>query len=71
MYFLLGGGEKVENHHIQKFDINGNFTTKWGRKDNSDGELPRLEAIVVSSRVGSAYPTNTGNLRVQIFGTIK
>ena len=29
------------NHRIKKFDSNGNFITKWGRKGTGDGQFDR------------------------------
>jgi len=45
--YFVPVGERSKKRQVQKFDSNGNLTTKWGREDKGDGELLRLEASLL------------------------
>lgn len=53
--------------NVQKFDSNGKFITKWGSEGDDDGQFTKPEDIVVDSKTGNVYITDTGNSRVQVF----
>ena len=49
----------------------GKFITKWGSEGDDDSQFRKPEDIAVNSKTGNVYVTDTGNSRVQVFGTIK
>lgn len=54
----------VLNHRIQKFDIDGNFITKWGKEGIGNGEFTRPSGIAVDAQY--VYIVDHNN-RIQIF----
>jgi tripartite motif-containing protein 71 len=56
----------TENFNVQKFDVNGNFITKWGSEGEGNGQFASLESLDVDSS-GNVYVADFGNNRIQKF----
>jgi sugar lactone lactonase YvrE len=54
----------VLNHRIQKFDLNGNFITKWGKEGIGNGEFNRPSGIATDSQYVYVVDHND---RIQVF----
>ncbi|MEZ4526109.1 MAG: 6-bladed beta-propeller [Desulfobacterales bacterium] len=54
------------NHRVQKFDTNGSFLCKWGKKGSAVGEFDWPAGIAVDSS-GAVYVYDTKNHRIQKF----
>jgi len=55
-----------EDERVQKFDLNGNFITKWGSYGSGDGQFARPQGIATDSS-GTVYVVDTYNHRIQKF----
>ena len=53
-------------NHVQKFDSNGKFITKWGSEGTGDGQFNGPEGIAIDSS-GNVYVSEYGNNRIQKF----
>ena len=52
--------------HVQKFDTNGHFITKFGSFGSGDGQFVDPEHLALDSD-GNVYVTDRGNNRIQVF----
>jgi tripartite motif-containing protein 71 len=56
----------INNNHVQKFDSNGKFITKWGSPGSSDGQFKVPIGVIVDPS-GYVYVVDAGNKRIQVF----
>lgn len=56
----------VGNNRVEKFDINGNFISKWGSSGSGDGQFNFPSGIAVDPS-GNVYVADTQNNRIQEF----
>jgi len=56
----------ANNHRIQKFDMDGNFLTKWGSYGSGNRQFNSPYGVAVDS-VGNVYVSDTYNDRIQKF----
>jgi tripartite motif-containing protein 71 len=54
------------NHRIEKFDSNGNFTTKWGTSGGGAGQFNTVAGLAVDSS-NNIYAADFSNVNVQVF----
>jgi len=54
--------------NFQVFDENGKFISKFGSKGKQDGQFNRPEDLAIDLR-GNVFIADTGNSRIQVFGT--
>ena len=54
--------------NFQAFDANGKFISKFGSKGKQDGQFNRPEDIAIDPE-GNVFVADTGNSRIQVFGT--
>ena len=54
--------------NFQVFDDNGKFISKFGSKGKQDGQFNRPEDLAIDPE-GKVFVADTGNSRIQIFGT--
>ncbi|MGE0086442.1 MAG: 6-bladed beta-propeller [Desulfococcaceae bacterium] len=54
------------NHRVQKFDANGKFVSKWGKKGIGNGEFD-WPAGISADKSGHLYVFDTKNYRIQKF----
>ncbi|HVW87447.1 MAG TPA: peptidyl-alpha-hydroxyglycine alpha-amidating lyase family protein [Bryobacteraceae bacterium] len=54
------------NSRVVKFDRNGDFIAKWGRKGNGDGEFNLVHDVVLDKR-GRVIVADRNNDRIQVF----
>ncbi len=54
------------NHRIQKFNLNGDFITKWGSQGSADGQFDEPYSIATDSD-GNVYISDGKNHRIQKF----
>lgn len=52
--------------HIQKFDSNGTYITKWGSKGEGEGQFNEPEHLAVDSK-GYVYVSDRANDNIQSF----
>jgi len=62
----LGNVYVADNTHIQKFDSQGKFLTKWGTQGTGDGQFTLTSAIAIDSQ-NHVYVVSIGNNNVQKF----
>ena len=55
------------NNRIQKFDSDGNFTTKWGGIGSGVGEFKDPMGIAGDSSSGYVYVADSQNYRIHVF----
>ena len=54
--------------NFQAFDTDGKFISKFGSKAKQDGQFNRPEDIAIDPD-GRVFVADTGNSRIQVFGT--
>ena len=54
--------------NFQAFDTDGKFVSKFGSKGKQDGQFNRPEDIAIDPD-GRVFVADTGNSRIQVFGT--
>jgi tripartite motif-containing protein 71 len=62
----LGNVYVADNTHVQKFDSQGKFLTKWGTQGTGDGQFTLTSAIAIDSQ-NHVYVASIGNNNVQKF----
>ena len=62
----LGNVYVADNTHVQKFDSQGKFLTKWGTQGTGDGQFTLTSAIAIDSQ-NHVYVASIGNNDVQKF----
>ena len=62
-FFITDG---YVNSRVLRYNKNGDFVRKWGRKGTGDGEFDIVHDIVLDSQ-GKIYIADRENLRIQIF----
>ena len=55
-----------KNHRIQKFDLAGNFVTKWGQNGTAVADFVYPSGVAVDPN-GNVYVADAGNNRIQKF----
>jgi tripartite motif-containing protein 71 len=55
-----------ENNRIQKFDLLGNFLTKWGMEGSDSAEFSAPDGVAIDP-AGDVYVSDGGNSRIQKF----
>jgi hypothetical protein len=64
----------LDNENIQRFDLDGNFQTKFGTSGSGDGQFANLEGVFVLGDQSRLYVADKSNNRFQVFdldGTFK
>jgi hypothetical protein len=56
--------------HVQKFDSNGTFLTKWGSQGTGDGQFLELEDIEIDSS-DIVYIVDRGTPSIQSFTNVR
>ncbi len=56
----------INNHRIQKFDLDGKCITKLGSKGNGPSQFHSPDGIDVDT-AGNVYIVDTGDSRIQTF----
>jgi DNA-binding beta-propeller fold protein YncE len=59
----------VKEHHVLKFERNGNFVKTWGKEGREREELLRPTGISVNSK-NDIYVVDSGNLRVKVYSSL-
>jgi DNA-binding beta-propeller fold protein YncE len=54
------------NNRVQKFDLKGNFISKWGSAGTGDGQMMGPVSVSVNDK-GSVFVLELNNSRVQEF----
>jgi DNA-binding beta-propeller fold protein YncE len=59
----------TKEHHVWKFDKNGNYIKSWGKEGTDEDELLRPTGIAVNSK-NDIYVVDSGNLRVKVYSNL-